>query len=140
MVKSDQEPSIVALMEQAIRKSGRHGTMIVPEASAVGESASNARAERTVQSVEDLLRVHKHALEARMGQRLPSDHPTFRWLVEHVADILNKFTINDTGMSPHEDGHGRRAAERRVEFGERVFFHTPKKARSKLCKRWRAGV
>ena len=54
VVKSDQEISIVALMEQAIRKSGRHGT-IVPEASAVGESASNARAERTVQAVEDLL-------------------------------------------------------------------------------------
>ena len=63
VVKSDQEPSIVALMEQAIRRSGRNGT-IVPEASAVGESASNARAERTVQAVEDLLRVHKHALEA----------------------------------------------------------------------------
>ena len=34
VVKSDQESSIVALMEQAIRKSGRKGT-IVPEASAV---------------------------------------------------------------------------------------------------------
>ena len=139
VVKSDQEISIVALMEQAIRKSGRHGT-IVPEASAVGESASNARAERTVQAVEDLLRVHKHALEARIGERLPSDHPTMRWLVEHVADILTKYTINDTGMSPYEELHGRKAQERRVEFGERVFFSTPKKGRSKLDKRWRLGV
>ena len=139
VVKSDQEHSIVAVMEQAIRKSGRNGT-IVPENSAVGESASNARAERTVQSVEDLLRVHKHALEARIGQRLPSDHPTMRWLVEHVADILTKYTINDSGMSPYEELHGRRAQERRVEFGERVFFSTPRKARSKLDKRWRLGV
>ena len=50
VVKSDQESSILAVMEQAIRKSGRNGT-VVPEASAVGESASNGRAERTVQAV-----------------------------------------------------------------------------------------
>jgi hypothetical protein len=121
VVKSDQESSILALMEQAIRKSGRNGT-IVPEASAVGESASNSRAERTVQAVEDLLRVHKHALEARIGERLPSTHPTMRWLVEHVADILTKYTINDTGMSPYEELHGRKVQERRVEFGERVIL------------------
>ena len=110
VVKSDQEPSILALLEAAIKKSGRNGT-IVPEASAVGESASNARAERTVQSVEDLLRVHKHALEARIGKRLAADHPTMRWLVEHVADLLNKYTVNSTGMSPFEELHGRKAQE-----------------------------
>ena len=120
VVKSDQEPSILALLEAAIKKSGRNGT-IVPEASAVGESASNARAERTVQSVEDLLRVHKHALEARIGKILAADHPTMRWLVEHVADLLNKYTVNSSGMSPFEELHGRKAQERRVEFGERVF-------------------
>ena len=136
--KSDQESSIQAVMEQAIRKSGRNGT-IVPEASAVGESASNARAERTVQAVEDLLRVHKHALEARIGKRIPSEHATMRWLVEHVADLLTKYTVNESGMSPYQELHGRRSQERRVEFGERVFFSTPKKGRTKLDKRWRLG-
>ena len=139
VVKSDQESSITAMLEQAIRKSGRHGS-VVPETSAVGESASNARAERTIQSVEDLLRVHKHALEARIGERLPSDSPTLRWLVEHVADVLTKYTVNSNGLSPYEELHGRKAQERRVEFGERVYFSTPKKGRSKLDKRWRLGI
>ena len=139
VVKSDQESSICAVMEQAIRKSGRNGT-IVTEHSAVGESASNSRAERTIQAVEDLLRVHKVALEARLGKRVPSDHAVMRWLVEHVADILTKYTINDSGLSPYEELHGRRANERRVGFGERVFFSTPKKGRGKLDKRWRLGV
>ena len=121
--KSDQESSIQAVMEQAIRKSGRNGT-IVPEASAVGESASNARAERTVQAVEDLLRVHKHALEARIGKRIPSEHATMRWLVEHVADLLTKYTVNESGMSPYQELHGKRSQERRVEFGERVLQHS----------------
>ena len=74
VVKSDQETSILALLKAAIKKSGRNGT-IVPEASAVSESASNARAERTVQAVEDLLRMHKHALEARIGRRLGLTNP-----------------------------------------------------------------
>ena len=56
-------------------------------------------------------------------------------MVEHVTDVLNKYSINDTGMSPYEELHGRKAQEIRVEFGERVFFSTPKKSRSKLDKR-----
>ena len=139
VVKSDQESSIVAMLEQAIRRSGRHGS-VVPEASAVGESASNSRAERTIQAVEDMLRVHKHALEARLGKRVTSDSAILKWLVEHVADILTKYTVNSNGMSPYEELHGRKAQERRVEFGERVFFSTPKKGRAKLDKRWRLGV
>ena len=110
--KSDQESSIQAVIEQAIRKSGRNRT-IVPEASAVGESASNARAERTAQAVQDLLRVVKYALEARIGKRIPSEHAVMRWLVEHVADLLAKYTVNESGMSPYEELHGRRSQERR---------------------------
>ena len=139
VIKSDQESSIQALVEAAIRRSGRNGT-VVPESSAVGESASNARAERTVQAVEDLLRVHKHALEARIGERVASDSAVLKWLVEHTADLLTKYTMNDTGQSPYEELHGRKVKERRVEFGERVYFHTPKKGRAKLDKRWRLGI
>ena len=122
VVKSDQESSIVAMMEQAIRRSGRNGTA-VPEASAVGESASNGRAERAVQTVEDLLRVHKIALEARIGVHIPADHAVLRWMVEHVADVLNKYSINSTGMSPYEELHGRKAQEIRVEFGGISFLN-----------------
>ena len=58
--KSDQERALRALMEEAIKRSGRSGSMdpviAVPEASPVGSSASNGRAERTVQAIEDQLR------------------------------------------------------------------------------------
>ena len=147
--KSDREPAIVALMEEAVKRSGRSGELLkpdeepqqgVPENSAVGESASNGRAERTIQAVEDLLRVHKLALEGRLKARIPSDHAVLRWLVEHVADLLTKFTINPSGLSPYEELHGKKAKERRVEFGKRVFFHTPRKGRAKLSPRWRLGI
>ena len=76
--KSDQEPALVATIAEAIKRSNRSGdgkpgdefTQMVPEWSAVGESASNGRAERTIQQVEDLLRTYLHAWKA--GSRLLS--------------------------------------------------------------------
>ena len=156
--KSDQESSVKAVMEDAIakekwiretmelavRRSGRAGEYIplqaIPESSAVGSSPSNGRAERAVQQVEDQVRVGKIALEARLGVQLPCSHPVMRWLVEHSVDIINKYAINKSGLSPHEELHGKKAAERRVEFGERVFYSTPKKGRAKMDHRWKVGI
>ena len=61
--RSDQELSIRAMLEEAFKQSGREGALynpdlhqMVPEASAVGESKSNGKAESSAQKVEDLLR------------------------------------------------------------------------------------
>ena len=90
--RNDQESSIVALIENALRISGRAGEVMEasPEQSAVGESASNGTAERTVQLFEDQLRTLKGALEARLGSRLPNVHPVMDWLIQHVASIFNR--------------------------------------------------
>ena len=121
--KSDKEHSIIALIDEAVRRPGRAGRHVPPDVPvrrgvleniAVGESQSNGRAERAVQTVEDLLRTHKLSLESKIKARLPSNHPVLRWLVEHTADILTKYTINSTAQSPCEELHGRKARERRV--------------------------
>ena len=84
--KTDQESSLRATIEEALRRIGRSGQFeafeAVPEASAVGESASNGKAERTIQSFEDLLRTLKSALETRIQQKLPVQHPS-RACCEH---------------------------------------------------------
>ena len=63
---TDQEYSLKGMIEEALRRTGRSGKLeafeAVPEASAVGESASNGRAERAVQSIEDIFRTIKNAL------------------------------------------------------------------------------
>ena len=82
---------------------------MVPEWSAVGESASNGKAERTVQQVEDLLRTYLHALESRLKTPVPSNSPTVRWLVEHTMNMLNMFTVNPDGVTPYAALHGKRA-------------------------------
>ena len=101
--KSDQESAITKMTDAAIRGSGRSGVPLeskefesglaqaVNEHSAVGQNASNGKAERTVQAVEDLLRTLKPALEARIEFKIPVTRPSLKWLVEHSATILNGF-------------------------------------------------
>ena len=146
--KSDQEPAIVSMITEALSRANRAGdgrpsdtvNQAVPEWSAVGESASNGRAERAVQQVQDMLRTYLHALESRIKRSVSCSHPIVRWMVEHVMHMLNRYTINPDGVSPYAALHGRRAAERHAEFGEKVFWHVPKRARTKMCLRWRLGT
>ena len=138
---SDQEGAIRAVIAAALAHCEKPGewTDAVPEMSAVGESQSIGRAERTVQTVEDKVRAHKSALEARINARVPVDHPIMKWLVEYVGILLTKYTINATGLSPYEELHGHPVRERPVEFGERRLFVLPKSKRAKLdlrCAGW----
>ena len=75
---------------EAVKKPGRAGRRLPPGVTeladviavqgkqTVGESQSNGRAERAVQAVENVLRVHQLALEARTETRICSKHPLFR--------------------------------------------------------------
>ena len=66
-------------MHEALRRTGTLCTLesyeAVPEYSAVGDSASNCRAERAVQTIADQNKTLNSALEARVDTRVPSDHP-----------------------------------------------------------------
>ena len=123
--KTDQESAIKSMIDEALRRTGKSGVFesfeAVPEYSAVGESASNGRAERTVQSVEDMLKTLKSALEERMQQKLPTGHPVFRWLVEHTASLINRFHVNPDGRTAYQAQHGKRCSDKVVEVAETSF-------------------
>ena len=79
--KSDQEPAIRSLFEAAFQASTRQGVLhnpnlvqMTPEASSVGESQSNGKAENAVRRVEDLARTYKSALETHLKTRIPAHH------------------------------------------------------------------
>ena len=55
-----------------------------------------------------------------------------RWMVGHTATILTRHSVNKKGNTPYFCFHGKRAIDRVVEFGEKVFFYVPKRARAKL--------
>ena len=88
VLKSDQEPSIIALCDAV--KNGWHGE-IVPEASPKSESKSNGEVECAVQSVHGLPGTLKDFLEQKSGIALESRSPLLAWLVEHCSNLLLLF-------------------------------------------------
>ena len=89
ILKSDQEPSIVALSDAV--KNGGHGEG-VPEASPKGESKSNGEV--------GLARTLKDFMEQRSRIALESRSPLLARLVEHCSNLLILFHEGE----PH-DGH-----------------------------------
>ena len=145
--RSDQEPSIRAMSEEAFKVSGREGALynsdlhqMVPEASAAGESQSNGKAEKSVQKIKDLLRSYKSALETNIGTRIPVDHPVFAWMVEHAASIYNRLVWTEDGNTPYQSLHAQRYRCKLVACGKQVFDVIPKALRSKMSLRWRVGT
>ena len=70
--RSDREPAVADLLKQVAKLRGVGRTFL--EQSPVGDSKANGEAERAVQSVEKMVRVHKLAFENRIGARLPVKH------------------------------------------------------------------
>ena len=112
----------------------------VPECSAVGESASNGKAERAAQMLEDQVRNRKSALEARINARVNAEHPAMRWLVRQAALILNRFSVNPNVQTPYQTLHEKHASDTCVEFGTKVYYSVPKHMTYKLELRWRLGI
>lgn len=142
--KSDQESAIGSMVDEALvqlRRTAEHQDLVaVPELSAVGESQSNGIAERTVQAFEDDLRTLKSAFEERIGARLISTHPVLKWLVEHAASLRTRFAVTKNRVTAYEHLHGRKANDKIIEFGERVFYFVPRRLRSKLNLKWKIGI
>ena len=72
---SDQEGACTTMIQQAIQETKGRGEWVgaVPETSAVGQSQSNGRAERSVQRLEDHVRTLLAELEGKLGCQLKPD-------------------------------------------------------------------
>ena len=143
----DQEAAIVAMAREAINLTGIKSETVnpdlhqaVPELSAVGSSASNGRAETTVQIVEDLVRTYRSALQARSGCSVPSSHPICRWLLGHAAGNFNRCSITPEGMTPYQHIHGKKVTHKQIECCKKVFYYIPKRVRTKIDNRYHIGV
>ena len=114
----DQEKPLDAMIKHMLMHLNITGEWVgaVPERSAVGESQSNGRAEKSVQQIEDHIRCLKGELEHRIQSRIPSDHAVLKWLVEYSSVILLKYHLQDNGMTAYEYVHGHRAGEKLAYF------------------------
>ena len=106
-MKSDQEPSIRELIA-SVRRERPAGVEIMIEESPVGEHQTNGEVERAIQSVQELMRTMKMALQSRYKRRIRGDHPVLPWLVKHAAMIINLCKVGNDGRTAYERRKGKR--------------------------------
>ena len=87
-LKSDQEPSIVAL-QVAIQEMRQD---VIPLNSSVGESESNGRAENAIRRVQEKIRVLRHQIEQGLEQLLADGSPIMVWLIRWSAELISKYS------------------------------------------------
>ena len=138
-LKSDGEAALVAIQEE-VKKIRPEETLL--ENSPVGDSQSNGIAERAVQAISEQTRVLRASLEAKLGAKVPGSHPVTCWLIEHAAELLNKYQKGEDGRSAYQRLRGKPWTRDMVEFGEKVHFRMNQKAwprEYKLEARWGEG-
>ena len=110
IVKTDQEPSTLAVAKEIKRlRLPLQSTLL--ESSKTYDSQSNGVAERAAQSVECQVRTVLIALQKRLEVRVPVTHTIVTWLVEHAADLLNKFALQLDQMA---EPHSKESRERSI--------------------------
>ena len=123
VVKSDQEASAQELSRAVARsRATDYGTVV--EASAVGESDTNASVERAIQDVESQVRTLRSALEERIGARVHIKARIVDWLIRHAACLISRCRIRPDGKTAMQKIRGRNPISKIAEFGEVVDYPT----------------
>ena len=113
-LRSDQDVAIRDLLKGICQLRG--SARSVEECSPVGDSKANGFAERAVQAMEEMVRVQKLGIENRIEDKLTVKHRLFPWLVEHCADLLNRYQVG---------AHGRTAYQRLMQWLQHVLPSRP---------------
>ena len=138
ILKSDQEPAIVALKDSV---SAATGIEVIPEESPVGESQSNGRVERAVRTVKGQIRTMKEAVDSRFQDRIAGHHPVLSWLPRHAAASIVRYNIGKDGRTAHERWKGKKFKREVAEFGECVWYLKPRsRGATGVMGRWSDGV
>ena len=87
-LKCDGEPALIAIQQEVVKRR-QFETLL--ENCPAGDSQANGVAERAVQAVAQQVRVLRYSLQYKLGAVVPGPHAITCWLVEHAADLLNKY-------------------------------------------------
>jgi hypothetical protein len=122
-VKSDNEPAVMALMQEVGRwRAAAGGQQMNVETSPAYASQSNGYIESGVKTLQGHIRVLKSALEANLGVAVPQDHAVLPWLVEYAGWLINRAEVGHDGKTPYERSKGKMAKLTGMEFGEAVLW------------------
>ena len=142
VIKNDQEPSIVAVINMVKEKRAKAATII--DESPVGSSASNGSIENGVGEYEAQIRVCRLALEQRLGIQIPIHHDIVPWMVRHCGFLLQRYLVGHDGMTAYRRIRHRDYDSDAIEFGETVLYKIAKThlgpALNKYDSTWSKGV
>ena len=143
VIKSDNEPALTKVVEEIGRlRAAIGGQGMVVENSPVHSSKSNGFIERTIQSVQGLVRTWRSSLEAKWGVKLDVEHRIWPWLVEMVGWMMSRADVGADGKTGYERCKGRRARLPGMEFGEAVLWKRRREGGplGKLSCMWEDGI
>ena len=122
-LKCDSEPAVLALAQE-IRRLRRESSSTLLGHLEEGEKQSNHLAEGSVNIVKELIRTLKSSTESNLRGEIGPSHPLIPWIIEHAAQLKNRYMVGADGRTPTERLI-RRGVQRPVyELGEQVVFCT----------------
>ena len=138
ILKCDGEPAMQSVQEEVKR---RRVDPTILENSIPGDSRSNGAAERAVKALGEHVRVLRAGLQGRLGLVMKSSHPVMTWLVQHAADCISKYQVNEDGKTAYERLKGKRFNRVAVEFGEKIHYKRSGKGHKehKIEGKWNEG-
>ena len=120
-LKCDNEPAILALAQE-IRRLRRESSITIFEHPEEGEKQSNHLAEGSVNIVKGLIRTLKSSTESNLRTEIGPSHPLIPWIIEHAAQLKNRYMVGADGRTPTERLRGRGVQRPVHELGEKVLF------------------
>ena len=143
-LKSDNEEAIKTVVSDVAKARAAGGApgRINIENSKTGDSASNGVVERGNRSVEEMIRVLRSALEARMAVQVDGGHTVWPWLVEYAGFLLNRGDVGHDGKTAYERCKAKRGKMPGLEFGEKVLWRRKPVGNqlAKLTILWEDGI
>ena len=115
ILKSDGEPSIVALQE-AVKNVRQSDTIL--ENSPKGDSQSNGAAENAVREAEGMIRTWKVFVQDKLSIVIDNRHVLLPWLVSHAGVIITRYKKVHDGKTAYQN--------KMMPFGEKVVWMMPK--------------
>ena len=126
VLKSGQEPSIVDMQHDVMRKRTEQGMSTSLQNGPVGDGNNNGRTEKVVREFGGVARTLMSTFEERIGSAVSLSLSLCPWFVCQAANVLNRYQIRSSGSTAYNHAIGRDSIIPVCEFVEYVHSKPPK--------------
>ena len=129
-IRTDGEPSIKSLALKI--KQARLPKVTILEDTPLYSSASNGRAERTIQTVRRQAIALRLGVERQYGVKIDASHPLYSWLMRHSAWLLARYHVKASGRTCFNEAFDTHYSSEILPFAETVLFREPRPDHNRL--------